>query len=100
MGVVDENWRVGRKVGRTLYREEPGTDGELIGVMDTREAARLAAAAPAMYRLLCAVQGVDGVCCYWCGLSVFDSSVPGGHEPNCPFAVVLRLVETGEAGWP
>jgi len=30
-------WRVGRKVGRTIYCEEPGTEGRLIGVMDTRE---------------------------------------------------------------
>jgi hypothetical protein len=39
-------WRVGRKVGRTIYCEEAGTDGRLIGVMDRREDAQLAAAAP------------------------------------------------------
>jgi len=32
-------WRVGRKVGRTIYvqlRDEPSDDDPLIGVMDTR----------------------------------------------------------------
>jgi hypothetical protein len=33
-------WRVGRKVGRTVY-EGAGDDGKLIGVMDTRELAAL-----------------------------------------------------------
>lgn len=34
-------WRVGRKVGRTVY----DADDELIGVMDTRELAALVVAA-------------------------------------------------------
>jgi hypothetical protein len=41
-------WRVGRKVGRTIYRQtgsEPSDDDELIGVMDTPELAELAVAA-------------------------------------------------------
>jgi hypothetical protein len=35
-----ERFRVGRKLGRTVYRENPDRPGdgdELIGVMDTRE---------------------------------------------------------------
>jgi hypothetical protein len=43
---------VGRKVGRTVYAEEPGTDGRLIGVMDRREDARLASAAPELLTAL------------------------------------------------
>jgi hypothetical protein len=41
-------WRVGRKVGRTIYRQtgsEPSDDDELIGVMDTPELAALVVAA-------------------------------------------------------
>lgn len=41
-------WRVGRKVGRTIY----DADDNLIGVMDTREYAALAAAAPSLVALL------------------------------------------------
>jgi hypothetical protein len=35
-----ERFRVGRKLGRTVYRENqghPGDGDELIGIMDTRE---------------------------------------------------------------
>lgn len=35
-----ERFRVGRKLGRTVYREfgdRPGENDELIGIMDTRE---------------------------------------------------------------
>ncbi len=35
-----ERFRVGRKLGRTVYRENPdhpGEGDELIGIMDTRE---------------------------------------------------------------
>jgi hypothetical protein len=42
---VRERWRVGRKVGRTIYRQlgsEPSDDDPLIGVMDTPELARTA----------------------------------------------------------
>lgn len=41
-------WRVGRKVGRTIYLQrgpEPTDDDPLIGVMDTPELARQAVAA-------------------------------------------------------
>jgi len=41
-------WRVGRKVGRTIYRQEgdePSDDDVLIGVMDTAEDAWNAVAA-------------------------------------------------------
>ena len=49
MGVVTDQdqfaiWRVGRKVGRTIYRqtgEEPSDDDILIGIMDTPEWAEL-----------------------------------------------------------
>jgi hypothetical protein len=37
-------WRVGRKVGRTIYEQlgpEPSDDDELIGVMDTVELAAI-----------------------------------------------------------
>ena len=37
---MSETWRVGRKVGRTIYRQlgdEPSDDDPLIGVMDTAE---------------------------------------------------------------
>ncbi len=36
-------WRVGRKVGRTIYRmvgTEPSDDDELVGMMDTAELAK------------------------------------------------------------
>jgi hypothetical protein len=45
---VTEHWRVGRKVGRTIYRQvglEPSDDDVLIGVMDTPELAAKAVAA-------------------------------------------------------
>ncbi len=38
-------WRVGRKVGRTIYAQagnEPGADDTLIGVLDTKELAKAA----------------------------------------------------------
>lgn len=38
-----KRWRVGRKVGRTLYAmvgDEPSDDDQLIGMMDTPELAR------------------------------------------------------------
>ena len=41
-------WRVGRKVGRTIYLqagEEPSDDDRLIGMMDTPELAQIVAAA-------------------------------------------------------
>ncbi len=44
----DYQWRVGRKVGRTIYRmlgEKPSDNDVLIGVMDTPELAQLAVAA-------------------------------------------------------
>lgn len=40
-----EPWRVGRKVGRTIYvqiNDEPSEDDPLIGVMDTPELAQAA----------------------------------------------------------
>lgn len=48
-------WRTGRKVHRTIYCEEAGTEGRLIGVMDRREDATLVAAAPEMLEALRAV---------------------------------------------
>jgi hypothetical protein len=45
-------WRTGRKVFRTIYCEEHGTEGRLIGVMDRREDATLVAAAPEMLAAL------------------------------------------------
>lgn len=41
-------WRVGRRVGRTIY----DADDRLIGVMDTPQLAMLAAAAPTMLAAL------------------------------------------------
>jgi hypothetical protein len=41
-------WRVGRKVGRTIYLQvgdEPSDDDQLIGVMDTPELALIVVAA-------------------------------------------------------
>jgi hypothetical protein len=47
--VIDwRRWRVGRKVGRTIYLQvgdEPSDDDVLVGVMDTPELAALAVAA-------------------------------------------------------
>jgi hypothetical protein len=57
MSVLDETWRVGSKVGRTLYRGNGADD--LIGVLDTREAAALASLAPEMYRMLKAIAHDD-----------------------------------------
>jgi hypothetical protein len=48
-------WRTGRKVFRTIYCEEHGTEGRLIGVMDRREDATLVAAAPEMLAALAAL---------------------------------------------
>jgi hypothetical protein len=45
-------WRTGRKVFRTIYCEEHGTEGRLIGVMDRREDATLVAAAPELLEAL------------------------------------------------
>jgi hypothetical protein len=45
---MSDRWRVGRKVGRTIYRQlgpEPSDDDELIGMMDTVELAQEAATA-------------------------------------------------------
>lgn len=42
MATNDDHWRVGRKVGRTVYRQvgpEPSDEDPLIGVMDTVELA-------------------------------------------------------------
>lgn len=41
---MTEKWRVGRSVGRTIYRQvgdEPAKKDQLIGVMDTPELAQL-----------------------------------------------------------
>lgn len=45
MTVQNQTWRVGRKVGRTVYGEG---EGFLIGSFDSREAACLASYAPAL----------------------------------------------------
>ncbi len=45
-------WRTGRKVHRTIYCEEHGTEGRLIGVMDRAEDATLSAAGPDMVEAL------------------------------------------------
>ena len=48
-------WRVGRRVGRTLYLQEgaePTEHDRLIGLMDTPELAKLAADAVNAYRSL------------------------------------------------
>lgn len=45
---LELRWRVGRKVGRTIYaqyNDEPSDSDVLIGVMDTRELAEAAVAA-------------------------------------------------------
>jgi hypothetical protein len=45
---VTEQWRVGRSVGRTVYRQvgdEPSKADQLIGVMDTSELAKQVVAA-------------------------------------------------------
>lgn len=37
-------WRVGRKLGRTIYRQigdEPGDDDEFLGIMESRALARM-----------------------------------------------------------
>lgn len=46
-------WRVGRKVGRTIYHQlgdQPSTDDLLIGVMDTPRLAEQAVAAVNLYQ--------------------------------------------------
>lgn len=43
--MIDAYWRVGRKVGRTIYAQagdEPSDDDVLIGVMDTPDLAAIA----------------------------------------------------------
>ncbi len=55
LGYSPPPWRTGRKVHRTIYCEEHSTEGRLIGVMDRREDATLAAAAPKMYAALASV---------------------------------------------
>lgn len=44
-------WRTGRKALRTIYSEPAGGESRLIGLMDTAEDARLAAAAPELLDL-------------------------------------------------
>jgi hypothetical protein len=44
VSIQRERWRVGRKVGRTVYIQtgtDPGDDDELVGMMDTSELAAL-----------------------------------------------------------
>lgn len=73
-----ERWRVGRKVGRTIYTvtgDDPDGDGVLIGVMDTRELAHLAAAAPEMRDAL--LSSVDAERAW---LSAMKLAVEGGDQ--------------------
>lgn len=46
------SWRVGTKVGRTIYKSPEGGADALIGVMDRVEDARLAASAPELLEAL------------------------------------------------
>lgn len=62
------HWRVGRKVGRTIY----DASENLIGVMDTRELARLAAAAP---QLLEACKAAHAMFAMWVGAEYRDSEI-------------------------
>jgi hypothetical protein len=39
--MAGRRWRVGRKVGRTIYIHDGNGEGELIGLMDTPELAQL-----------------------------------------------------------
>ena len=53
---MTERWRVGRKVGRTIYRQvsdEPSDDDVLIGVMDSRDDADRAVLA---FNLFCRIK--------------------------------------------
>lgn len=75
-----EEWRVGRKVGRTIYRQrsaDPADGDELIGVMDTIDAAKLAAQAPLLARLL---------------LEVLQDYAPVTDGPRKQLAERIRLV--------
>lgn len=85
MSAHDETWRVGRKVGRTLYTDDGTGDGALIGVLDTREQAHLAAAAPDLYRALDRVEWIGGSCPVC--LSLASS---GYHHANCVIDAALR----------
>jgi hypothetical protein len=68
--VSADTWRVGTKVGRTIYDAE----NRLIGVMDTPDLAVLAAAAP---RLLDACHAFDAALAEW----------KVGNVPGVPDAV-------------
>lgn len=69
-------WRVGRKVGRTIYRQvgaEPSDDDVLIGVMDTVSLAQLACASVNGDRWCWVCQAfvkTDGGGCIECGTVV------------------------------
>jgi hypothetical protein len=83
--VLEQTWRIGRKVGRTLYCDRAGAPddaGDLIGVMDTRAMARLAALAPEMYRML---QYLQRGPCPFCGH--FE------HGADCELGALLARAE-------
>lgn len=88
-------WRVGRKVGRTIYltpADDPDGDGTLIGVMDTRELARMAAAAPELYRALKSCefdnQGFCPACKVECDPNREEDDQP--HEADCWLTAALK----------
>jgi hypothetical protein len=59
-------WRVGKKVGRTLYNSDEGGPRALIGVMDRVEDAVLASAAPDLLAVAedhLRTMEADGVAC-------------------------------------
>ena len=90
-------WRVGRKVGRTLYRHlDDDADGVLIGMMDTKEDALLAASAPDLLR---EVEALRRAADYW--LSTGTGFCPecycrvdspdDGHRGSCLLGAALAL---------
>lgn len=65
-------YRVGRKLGRTVYRTTPDGDDELIGVMDTPE---LGAMVVEALNALESGAGHNGCCSM--GICVYDRRCPG-----------------------
>lgn len=92
---IEQTWRTGRKVGRTLYDTPAGAPdepGHFIGSMDTPELAGLAALAPEMYRTLRALRRPGRPCpmCAFQGSGIHDNAEV---HTGCSLADLLRRAE-------
>jgi hypothetical protein len=80
-----ERWRVGRKVGRTLYIHQGDDEvGEIIGLVDTRELAQRICAAMNARAQACPSCGHDVVLHQHDGCQHTVSSGRPGQNTLCP----------------